>query len=309
LIVFAILLGGVLVFVLSSGDDETPDIATGPSTDPGGDPGPETDGGKPTPPPDGGKPTPPDPMPKTPTQTKDGGKTEVKPPPMLPVPMGPPTLDLQRVPAGKWTQPFTPAPPIAAKANSDVVRWDSGTFDSPGGPSVLVGQFIGKAPRIFKNGMLHVDVLNGAGKTILRMSQFIPVVSGGEGLDVRVALPASVKPKSKNVVAVFEPQNPLAKGVPLVLDEAAIKVVESDGKSKTLEMGLRNQTGDQIASNPVVAIELLDVNGAPLATWHGKLEGTRIEPGQTALFRVVLPVPEDVKSGRLTVRGYGEQFP
>ncbi|MDX1565433.1 MAG: hypothetical protein R3236_08515, partial [Phycisphaeraceae bacterium] len=230
------------------------------------------------------------------------------PTPVNPPTPGPPFVKLTRIPPAEWQKPFEPTPPVRSDDNPNVVRFTYGTYPSPSGQKVLVGQFLGQLNQVFQNGMLKVDLVNSEGKAYLKLSQSVAVVPGGSGLDIRVKLPRTLGSNHKGVAVSFVPQNLQSEAVALEMVSEATSLLKTNGPERVLQLGLRNPTGS-IAADPEVAVELLDAIGMPLGTWRGRLEGVKIEPGKVQLFRARLKVARDVTPGRLVVRAYGRVFP
>jgi hypothetical protein len=291
-VVGALLLCGVIVWLVFGKPGATPNPAIGQT--------PQVDGDKP-------------PVGKPPVRPKDPSTAEVAPvAPVKPTASksGLPQLVLETSTLSqlKWAKLDPTVSPIAPHEPTEVVLWQTWLDRrSESDRAMIQGMFVADSAAVHKSGFLHIQLLDVDGRAFAEMKQAVPMPCSQQGLRIRVPIPAELMARYANHVAEFTPIDPVTNAATLEMVEARSERLNPGENPATLKLAVRNP-GSVGISDPRLVVDVLDSTGWPIGSWAGHLD-QKLGPEDVLVFEVTPPLPEGYAPSRVAVRGYGIAAP
>lgn len=226
-----------------------------------------------------------------------------QPTPVADVPvleLEPPTLV-----ASNWSRLKTPVDPIVPMSNPEVVLWSAQLMRMGDGQRSMVnGLYVADSVKVYRRGVLRVQLTNESGMVFAERQMFVPVVCSRDGLAVRVPVPSDLLATSPGLTCEFTPIDPVAGGMALEMVESKIENVGRPD-APMFKLAVHNPH-DRAVTDPTLVIDVISPEGWPLGSWLGTLK-TTIAPGATLIFQAAPPVEDPAAIGRIVVRGFGNR--
>jgi len=204
-----------------------------------------------------------------------------------------------------WTRLSTPVDPITPSRGYDVVLWDAQLMRyADGDRAIISGMYVAESPRVYRRGVLRVQLLNENKMVYAELQTFVPVVCSRGGMQMRIAVPADLVREQTQVVCEFTPIDAVLGGLALQMAPEQTERV-GDSQAPVLKLAVHNPH-DRAVVDPQLVVELMTADGYPLGTWQGTLDG-RVEPNQTLIFQAAPKLDQPGAIGRVQVRGYGQR--